>query len=380
VTTLVGKCDTAGPSPAAVNIRQRGAGWLVRVVSLLALALALAGVVRAAVSVYRAASDSFVAPIILSPDNDIVIQSKLNLSRLIAERETLRARVEEHTAMLDAAGQAVRRLSDLRDASSRALEWSIALTDQQTEVATSALKNLETQRDLLQELIDRQAVFVQQTEGNRAAGLVHQVDVEREQSTMDQARLVALQNERDRFAAEAQLRIASSARRALAHDPAVANLATPEMIAQREQQVRIELEILKYEADRRSKLAQKRADEDAIAKIDELLVEMKARPVFRAIERSQNVAFVPYTQIEGVRAGARVYDCALWGLFMCEPVGTVAEVLPGEVAAQDPWGNPARGQYAILALSSAAAAQSKVLRVREQSPQAKKAATATSSR
>jgi hypothetical protein len=45
-------------------------------------------------------------------------------------------------------------------------------------------------------------------------------------------------------------------------------------------------------------------------------------------------------------------------------VGHIAELLPGEAVVQDPWGSPARGQYAIMDLSDAQAAQSKTLRVR----------------
>ena len=75
------------------------------------------------------------------------------------------------------------------------------------------------------------------------------------------------------------------------------------------------------------------------------------------------MAFVPYTQIQGVEAGSTLISCA-WTLFRCRTVGRVAEVLPGEVITQDPWGTMARGQYAILELSDHAAAREKVLRAR----------------
>jgi hypothetical protein len=48
----------------------------------------------------------------------------------------------------------------------------------------------------------------------------------------------------------------------------------------------------------------------------------------------------------------------------CHEVGRIAEVLPGEVVTQDPWGELARGQYAILALDDASAVRERVLRVR----------------
>jgi hypothetical protein len=136
------------------------------------------------------------------------------------------------------------------------------------------------------------------------------------------------------------------------------------VLAHRDQEVRLELEDVELEAERRSRLAQERADHAALAHVDELLSQMKARPVFRAIDGSQNVAFVPYTQMDSVRRGADVYACSVWGVFDCSRVGSVAEVVPGEVAAQDPWGTLARGQYAVLDLSEASAGRARSLRVR----------------
>jgi hypothetical protein len=80
------------------------------------------------------------------------------------------------------------------------------------------------------------------------------------------------------------------------------------------------------------------------------------------------VAFVPYEELEEVRAGAAVYHCKLWGLLFCSAVGAVSEILPGEVMTQDPWGSTTRGQYAILALQDPSAARSRALRVRHGAP------------
>jgi hypothetical protein len=139
--------------------------------------------------------------------------------------------------------------------------------------------------------------------------------------------------------------------------------SAPEELVWQEQTVRLELELLRVEAERRGKLAQKRALTERLATIDQLASEMRARPIFQAVERSLDLAFVPYTQMKGVEKGAAVYSC-VWGLFFCENVGQIAEVVPGEVILPDPWGNQSRGQYAVLKLSDKAAARAKVLRVR----------------
>jgi hypothetical protein len=81
------------------------------------------------------------------------------------------------------------------------------------------------------------------------------------------------------------------------------------------------------------------------------------------------VAFIPYTQIDGVSSGGKVYECVL-GVFSCTQVGRVTEVLPGEVIVPDPWGSLARGQYAVIELDDQHAAQSKTLRVRPPSGRA----------
>ena len=49
---------------------------------------------------------------------------------------------------------------------------------------------------------------------------------------------------------------------------------------------------------------------------------------------------------------------------LVKSVGKIAELVPGEVVLPDPWGNLARGQYAVLDLREHESAKSKVLRVR----------------
>jgi sulfur carrier protein ThiS len=102
---------------------------------------------------------------------------------------------------------------------------------------------------------------------------------------------------------------------------------------------------------------------DELARLDELLKQLKNRPLSRAIVASTDVAFVPYTQLEGVSPGVELVTCT-WALFRCRTVGRVKEVLPGEVIANDPWAKTARGQYAILELTDHEAAKEKTLRAR----------------
>jgi hypothetical protein len=140
----------------------------------------------------------------------------------------------------------------------------------------------------------------------------------------------------------------------------------PEVTSHEEQLVRIEMEILRLEADKRTKSAQRNALADRIAKIDDLISQLKNKPFIRAAQGKVDMAFVPYSQLDGVEVGDEVYDC-VWGLFMCDAAGAVTEILPGEVLLTDPWGSPARGQYVVLQLTDPDAARSKILRVRSTS-------------
>ncbi|HKO94890.1 MAG TPA: hypothetical protein VJU61_27240, partial [Polyangiaceae bacterium] len=152
--------------------------------------------------------------------------------------------------------------------------------------------------------------------------------------------------------------------RSLARPRAKGVPATPEVIAHQDQLVKLDLELLKLRAEVGAKRLQRSADLTQLDKLDELVADMKKRPIFRALEVSQNVAFVPYTQLEGVQPEATVLYCKWWGLFLCAAAGRVSELVPGEVLADDPWGTPVRGQYAVLELNDPRAAQSKSLRVR----------------
>ncbi len=335
-----------------------------RLLSLLALCGTLVGVGYAGLTAYRLMTDSFIAPIILSKDSDVVVQSKLSLSRVLAERHTLVSRIEDNQSTIEASEKAIARLNEVKTLAERSLDWTVAITSKQAAVSGRDLAALDGQKAVIQQMIEHEQTTVAEMKEYLAAGLIHKSELTREEASLNQLRVAALSNDRDRLATEVQRHTATLAQASLRQPNAKDLPSTPEMMMHQDQVVKLDLDILKLETEARSKRVQLRYDETELAKLDELVGDMKARPIFRAIESSQNVAFVPYNQIEGVQSGGTVYDCALWGLFACKPVGHVAEVLPGEIAAQDPWGTPMRGQYAILNLEEQRAAQSRSLRVR----------------
>jgi len=330
-----------------------------RILAFASLCGVVAGFGLVGRAVYAAARDSFVAPIILSPDSDVVIANKLKMSELDVERTRAAAEIEGIDADLSAAKTAIARLEEIRKSAANSLGWTSSLTAQRAQATGEQLKTLSDQRDLIEGMLDKQRELTKRAGDNVSAGIISQPDYEKEQHALDQLHLALLENDRATQQSQSAMRETALAQRALARGTP----AMPELTTRQEQMIRLELEVVRLESETRAKLAQRSALVDRVAKLDELTGQLKSRPIFQAAAKSLCVAFVPYTQIEGVTRGADVYSC-VWGLLFCTAVGTVSDLVPGEVAAQDPWGTPARGQFALLDLRKPEAAKSKTLRVR----------------
>lgn len=359
----------------------RGRNELIaRGVSIIALLATLYFVTQFVRAGYYALTDAFVAPLILTSDSDLVLPSKLNLARLQAERSALVSRVEQASALMIAAEAGDRKLVELRDAVREGLSWAETVTSSSVRYGSRDLSRLGEQQRLIHGRIAEQERYVTDVERQLASGLVRKTDLMRERDALNQLRVIALQKERETLESSTQLKISRRAARALRGDHGDQVMNTPELLQHREQLTHLEVDLLKLEAERHARASELRNARLELDKLDALIDEIRARPLFRAIESRQNVAFVPYTQIEEAELGAEVFECRLWGVFRCRKVGTVTQLIPGEVAAHDPWGNLARGQYALLRLTVGDAAKAKVLRVRATGAPEAVATTAASAR
>jgi hypothetical protein len=119
-----------------------------------------------------------------------------------------------------------------------------------------------------------------------------------------------------------------------------------------------------YEA---SRLETQRAIENrdmlksALVREDKLVNALKQSSYIKAMSDGAQVAFVPYSNLKNVSKGAGVYGCALTMVF-CRKVGTVLEVIPGEVTSKHPNRDKMlRGQMVELKLESAISATDDVL-------------------
>jgi hypothetical protein len=99
----------------------------------------------------------------------------------------------------------------------------------------------------------------------------------------------------------------------------------------------------------------------ALDREDKLLKSLQQSSYLRAVSDHAQVAFVPYGNLTKVGKGAGLYGCRL-GMVICHKVGTVLEVLPGEVQFKHPHKDKElRGQMVELQLDEAAAAEDDVL-------------------
>lgn len=345
--------DTKETEASKSNVRAR-------IFAALALATFASGIGYAGREGYRAATDSFVAPAILSPDNDLVLQMKAKMAELEIERSRILAEAESIDGDIAAADKALARLHLLQATMANALDWTRAVTAHQESATRNELQALARQKSVLEAMAEKQERVAREAAANLSASLISKTDQAKEQLAADQVQLALLENDRTRLQNQAAYNQVALAQRSLSKG---APMMMPEAVAREEQMVRIELEIARLESEQRVKRAEKRVVLAKLGKMEELEAQLKGRPLYRATDKSIEVAFVPYTQSEGVADGAVVYDC-VWSIFHCKPVGKITEIIPGEVILPDPWGNPSRGQYAVLNLDAHESAKSKVLRVR----------------
>jgi hypothetical protein len=98
-----------------------------------------------------------------------------------------------------------------------------------------------------------------------------------------------------------------------------------------------------------------------VARQDEIIDGLKKSAYLRALADKATVALVPYTNLDNAKKGTSLYACRL-SMVWCREVGTVVEVLPGEVQFKHPHRDmTVRGQMVELKLSDASAGEDDVL-------------------
>ncbi|MBX3157518.1 MAG: hypothetical protein KF773_16205 [Deltaproteobacteria bacterium] len=358
-------------SPELIGIptadAQPGRSLAGRVFALLVLVATAGGLSWVGVQIYHVVTDGWIAPLHLSPDNDQIQNLRLSHQRHLDELARIDAEVARIDGELHAIDTAIVKLKSLRGTSTETRRWQAEQARAEVSGLASAQTLLRRQLAQLREVHARQTALVERARGDLAAGLVDRTALDREEQTRDQIALQMIDIERqlgETHRRREQSSVALEAYRAgigAGKAPAIGRM--PEIAAGDERDLRIEVELLRLEAEARGHRALRAVAIESLARERHLLKELEARPLHRAMKAATDVGFVPYDQLGAVVPGARVMACT-WGVFACSQVGVVKEVLPGEVVTQDPWGEMARGQYIVLALDDKDAVQQRVLRVR----------------
>ncbi len=95
---------------------------------------------------------------------------------------------------------------------------------------------------------------------------------------------------------------------------------------------------------------------EALAKIitdfSSVVETLKNSPLVRASTEAVMLAFVPYENLENIIETSPIYGCYL-EFFLCQKVGTIDKILPGEVTAKHPLsGRDLRGQWVELKMEA----------------------------
>lgn len=357
---LASPSTIAPTSTTSIAPARQSSGLGTRLGALLALCGVTSLFAYGAYTLHACARDSFVVPTILSPSSDVVVAARLRLGELHVDRMRALAEMDSVDADLAGAEQALTRLAELKRTTMDALHWTSTVTSQKAHESAAELAALSSQREVLAEMLVAQEQLAEKARKDVDAGVISRADFARQQQALNQVQLALIDNNRATYRGRSALEQSQLAQRALKRRTAP---QTPELVSRQEQMIRVDLEMVRLEADTRAKRAQRGALVERIAQIDEMVQQIEERPLYRAADRDLELAFVPYTQLEGVAPGADVLSC-LWGLVWCNSVGTVSELVPGEVVQADPWGSPTRGEYIVLDLRDHDAARAKTLRVR----------------
>jgi hypothetical protein len=320
---------------------------------------------------HRALSDAWIAPLQLSPDNERVVELRIQQTKEKADRARLSAEIAGIDEELRAVDVSLKRMQSLAADYRGALAWSTAAQGKELQDLQRQSSELLSKREMLGDLLREQETVLARADGDRAAGLITAAEFDRQAIGVHQLR-VALQDSEielarvDAARSDATLRgqaLTSASSRQNDPNHHAPSQLSPDVIKSYDDQVRVELEIARLEAEKHSAQARRSATQTELNDMEQLLHELESRPLFRAMQRDTDMAFVPYEHLRRFSVGDDVYAC-VWSVFFCRAVGTVTEIVPGEVVTQDPWGELARGQYVVLEMRERSALFERVLRVR----------------
>jgi hypothetical protein len=140
------------------------------------------------------------------------------------------------------------------------------------------------------------------------------------------------------------------------------------ILADKSQTAALSYDVLKIQRDYEAsklQLAKDMEDRERLAasleRMDKIIAGVKQSAYLRALEDHATVALVPYANLDHLAKGTTLYGCKL-SMVGCHEVGTVLDILPGEVLVKHPHRDSLlRGRMIEMKMSDAGAAEDEVL-------------------
>jgi hypothetical protein len=296
-------------------------------------------------------SKTWVTPVDVSPNDDKVVALQAQLAAQLNEREKL-------IGDLDQAERAIAAEQAFQLEFARAIK--VDLADRQhalAKVRSLANTAASVRDDIRRTNDDYSAQTVDRMQDEYQAGLIDRQQMmagkyQLAQITSSNLSLAERQAEFEQRAA--QLALETSSLDAILADKTATGALSYDVLKIKRDYDASKLELQKDVEARKHIQA-------SLARLDGIIESVKQSAYLRALTDRAKVALVPYSNLDNVAKGTKLYGCR-FAMVACHEVGTVLEVLPGEIQLKDPHRDTQlRGRMIEMELTDADAAQDEVL-------------------
>ncbi len=314
---------------------------LYKIVGLFTLAAILVGLASFfVVNLFYLVNDTWMAPVILSPSHDRVV----NLRSQLAQQAYLREKLDAEKLELDGQLQQADRAILERERFLAMLDTVVGRERDLTREQVGALRAMQKKMGGAHRHIARSgarydAFETHLLDQHKKGRLIDKEAFTRGQYLLSQVKLTGATAQEKALDLEwraRQLEVrADSLDAFLGKGGHVATQEGLELVRQAEE---AKLELAALREKHISLTAQLGLIDKSAARYDSLLADIQQSPYLRALEGRVTIAFVPYDNLDNVDRGDVIYGCHLH-LVGCTKVGTIKGVLDGEVAAKHPLDN-----------------------------------------
>jgi len=301
------------------------------------------------VQIFFALNASWVAPFIVAPTNDKILDLT---AKLVTSQQTVTALVLDRDRLRDSLGDLKKSKASL-DLLDHKFQTALNLQSSANVVDASELKNLNLQKS-----------------EDMAATLRILDEVKEIEAKIDTDLRSGLITKGDAAVAKTQLRET----RNTYTDGKIAEVLLRDNVRQKTPDYGSTVDALSREAELKSDIIQLaiqittgeeqlRSDETQIAQLRAAVATAQNSPYFQATKHDVKFAFVPYENQTKVSQGAEVYSCYV-SMIICRSVGTVQQIFTDEEKTNNPFPffkSELRGSLIQLNLTEGEAAKEKVL-------------------